>query len=60
MVMNSERTVPYGPNNPYPLSRMTTELVWEGKYDEFGNRREVDIAGCSMPLHVLRKPAPHG
>jgi len=32
---------------------MRTELVWEGKYDEFGNRREVDIAGASMPLQKI-------
>jgi len=25
-------------------------LVWEGKYDEYGRRREVDIAGCAMPM----------
>ncbi len=29
----------YGPDNPHPLSTLKTELVWEGKYDEFGNRR---------------------
>jgi adenine-specific DNA-methyltransferase len=27
--------------------------VWEGKYDEYGNRREVDIAGCAMPLQRI-------
>jgi len=32
--------IPYGPNNPHPLSQLTTELVWEGKYDEHGNRRD--------------------
>jgi adenine-specific DNA-methyltransferase len=32
---------------------MKTELVWEGKYDEFGNRRSVDIAGCSMPMQKI-------
>ena len=32
---------------------MQTELVWEGKYDEFGNRREVDLAGFSMPLQKI-------
>jgi adenine-specific DNA-methyltransferase len=32
---------------------MRTELVWEGKYDEYGNRREVDIAGCAMPLQKI-------
>ncbi|GIK53228.1 MAG: hypothetical protein BroJett014_22010 [Planctomycetota bacterium] len=29
---------------------MKTELVWEGKYDEYGNRREVDVAGLAMPM----------
>jgi hypothetical protein len=43
----------YGPDNPHPLSQLKTELVWEGKYDEFGNRREVDIAGCAMPLQKI-------
>ncbi len=33
----------YGPDNPHPLSTGKTELIWEGKYDEFGNRREVEI-----------------
>lgn len=32
---------------------MRTELVWEGKYDEYGNRREVDSAGCWMPLQKI-------
>src|SRR6185369_6279450 len=32
---------------------MRTELVWEGKYDEWGNRREVDIAGCAMPMQRI-------
>lgn len=43
----------YGPDNPHPLSTMKTELVWEGKYDEWGNRREVDIAGCAMPMQRI-------
>jgi adenine-specific DNA-methyltransferase len=43
----------YGPHNPHPLSTMRTELVWEGKYDEYGNRREVDIAGCAMPMQKI-------
>jgi adenine-specific DNA-methyltransferase len=45
--------VRWGPNNPHPLSTMKTELVWEGKYDEWGNRREVDIAGCAMPMQRI-------
>jgi adenine-specific DNA-methyltransferase len=47
------RTPIFGPGNPHPLSAMKTELVWEGKYDEYGNRREVDIAGCAMPLQKI-------
>lgn len=43
----------YSPDNPHPLSTRKTELVWEGKYDEFGNRREVDIAGCAMPMQKI-------
>ena len=43
----------FGPHNPHPLSQMKTELVWEGKYDEFGNRREVDLAGLAMPLQKI-------
>jgi len=44
---------PWGPDNPHPLSARKTELVWEGKYDEYGNRREVDSAGCAMPLQKI-------
>lgn len=43
----------FGPDNPHPLSQLQTELIWEGKYDEYGNRREVDIAGCSMPMQKI-------
>ena len=49
--MNNDLT--FGPHNPHPLSQMKTELVWEGKYDEFGNRREVDIASCAMPMQKI-------
>ena len=45
--------VRWGLDNPHPLSQMKTELVWEGKYDEYGNRRSVDIAGCAMPLQKI-------
>jgi adenine-specific DNA-methyltransferase len=46
-------TVRYGLDNPHPLSQLKTELVWDGKYDEYGNRRVVDIAGCAMPLQKI-------
>jgi adenine-specific DNA-methyltransferase len=44
---------PYGPANPHPLSQLRTELIWEGKYDEFGNRREVDFAGVATPMQKI-------
>jgi len=43
----------WGPENPHPLSTRKTELIWEGKYDEYGNWREVDIAGCAMPMQKI-------
>jgi len=43
----------FGPGNPHPLSQVKTELIWEGKYDEHGNRREVDVAGCVFPLQKV-------
>jgi len=49
----SENEPTYGPHNPHPLSSRKTELIWEGKYDEHGNRREVDIAGFSMPMQKI-------
>ena len=45
--------VRYGPNNPHPSSLRRTELVWEGKYDEYGNRREIDFASIGMPLQKI-------
>lgn len=43
----------WGPANPHPLSLMRTELVWDGKYDEYGRRREVDIAAWSLPMQKI-------
>ena len=43
----------YGPDNPHPLSRMKTELVWEGKYDEYGNRRPVRLPQSPLPLQRI-------
>lgn len=47
------KPIPFGPGNPHPLSTLKTELVWEGKYDEYGNRRDVDAAGLRMPLQRI-------
>ncbi|MCX6675976.1 MAG: site-specific DNA-methyltransferase, partial [Methanothrix sp.] len=41
--------VRWGPDNPHPLSQLRTELVWDGKYDEYGRRRSVDVAGAACP-----------
>ena len=43
----------YGPANPHPLSQRHTELVWDGKYDEYGQRREVNVAELSMPMQRI-------
>ncbi|MCD6518533.1 MAG: site-specific DNA-methyltransferase, partial [Anaerolineae bacterium] len=43
----------WGPDNPHPLSRMKTELVWEGKYDEYGNRRPVRLPESPLPLQRI-------
>jgi adenine-specific DNA-methyltransferase len=45
--------VRWGPDNPHPLSRMRTELVWDGKYDEYGRRRTVDVAGAAFPMQKI-------
>jgi len=55
--MANEKKVIWGPDNPHPLSQMKTELVWEGKYDEYGRRREVDVAGCTMPMQKIETRA---
>ena len=43
----------HGPENPHPLSQLKTQLVWEGKYDEYGRRRDVDIAAAALPLQRI-------
>ena len=43
----------WGPENPHPLSRLKTELVWEGKYDEYGNRRPVKLPSSPLPLQRI-------
>ena len=43
----------WGLDNPHPFLQMKTELIWEGKYDEYGKRWAVDIAGCVMPLQRI-------
>jgi len=43
----------WSPDNPHPLSRLKTELVWEGKYDEYGNRRPVKLPTSPLPLQRI-------
>lgn len=40
-------------SNPHPLSRVKTELIWEGKYDEYGNRGSVRLPQSSLPLQHI-------
>ena len=42
-----------GPARPHPLSQLQTELVWDGKYDEYGTRRSVDAASLAMPMQRI-------
>lgn len=51
--VNTNRSTVWGPENPHPLSRMKTELVWEGKYDEYGNRRPVKLPTSPLPLQRI-------
>jgi adenine-specific DNA-methyltransferase len=44
---------PWGPANPHPLCRLKTELVWEGKYDEYGNRRPIKLPASPLPLQRI-------
>ncbi len=39
--------------NPHPLSQRKTELIWEGKYDEYGNRRAVAVPGSPPPMQRI-------
>jgi hypothetical protein len=52
----------WGPANPHPLSRLITELVWEGKYDEFGSRRPIRLPTSPLPLQrieTIDEPCDH-
>ena len=49
----NQKPILYGPDNPHPLSRFKTELVWEGKYDEYGTRRTVHLPSTPLPLQRI-------
>ena len=49
--MTSQPT--YGRPNPHPLSKLRTELVWEGKYDEYGQRREANPVSGEIPVQKI-------
>jgi len=53
IVGNHNTETRWGPDNPHPLSRLKTELVWEGKYDEYGNRRTVKLPPSPLPLQRI-------
>ena len=50
---NGGNTSTYGPHNPHPLSQLHTEIVWEGKYDEYGNRRIPTVAELAVPMQRI-------
>ena len=41
------------PENPHLLFGRKTELVRDGKYDEYGAPRPVDIAGSGMAMQEI-------
>ncbi len=43
----------WGPDNPHPLSKIKTELIWDGKYDEYGRRREISLPKSNLPLQKI-------
>ena len=45
----------YNSNNPHPLFTCKTELVWDGKYDEQGNRRPVEVTTATLPLQHIEQ-----
>ncbi len=54
--MNDRDKAPsYGPGSPHPLSRMKTELVWDGKYDEYGNRRPIKLPASALPMQRIER-----
>jgi adenine-specific DNA-methyltransferase len=38
---------------PSALAEMRTQLVWEGKFDERGHRRRLDVADLTLPLQRI-------
>ena len=44
---------PWGPDNPHPLSRCKTELIWEGKYDEYGSRRALQLPHFPLVMQKI-------
>lgn len=43
----------YNASHPHPFATRKTELIWDGKYDEHGNRRILDIAAATLPLQLI-------
>jgi len=52
-VNRDKNNAQWSPRNPHPISKMKTELVWEGKYDEYGNRRLVSLPTSPLPLQRI-------
>ena len=48
----------YNERNPHPFSTRKTELIWDGKYDERGNRRTLNITTATLPLQLI-EAIPH-
>ena len=45
----------YSSDNPHPLFTCKTELIWDGKYDEHGNKRPVEVTAATLPLQHIEQ-----
>lgn len=43
----------YNSGNPHPFFTCKTELVWDGKYNQQGSRRPVDVISAILPLQEI-------
>ena len=48
-----DNNIRWGLDNPHPFLLMKTELIWEGKYDGYGNRRALDITICNVGMNLI-------
>ncbi len=53
MAKDQASDIQWGPANSHPFSTLRTELIWEGKYDEYGNIRPIKLPASALPLQKI-------